>query len=321
MRVTTAGQTQSLITRLQTSAQRFEEAQRRATTGLRVEKMSDDPTAGTAIMQAAGGLRGVTQYTRNVARVTASLDAEDSALQQVTDLLTRAKELGVASNSATVGAEGRAAAAAEVRQLFAQAVSLGNTKLGDEYLFGGLTNDGRPPFDPDAASFVPTDPPPAGSPPGTPGTPRFPRGTRSVEAGAGGQRVTGPHDGTVIFLGTGPGGAPDASTGVLPALQRLADALAGGDQTAVGAALGEVDTAFAGLQGRVGEVGARQNQADTVHNALAALELTLTEQKSDLSEVDAERAITEMLARQTAYQAAMLASSKVMGMSLTDYLR
>jgi flagellin-like hook-associated protein FlgL len=34
-----------------------------------------------------------------------------------------------------------------------------------------------------------------------------------------------------------------------------------------------------------------------------------------------EQAITEMMQRQMAYQAAMLASSKVMGLSLADYIR
>jgi flagellar assembly factor FliW len=60
-------------------------------------------------------------------------------------------------------------------------------------------------------------------------------------------------------------------------------------------------------------VGARQNQADTIKTGLQAIEATLTQQKSDLSELDAERAITEMLARQTAYQSAMLASSRSWG--------
>jgi Arc/MetJ-type ribon-helix-helix transcriptional regulator len=46
-------------------------------------------------------------------------------------------------------------------------------------------------------------------------------------------------------------------------------------------------------------VGARQNQAEVVRTGLQALESTLTQQKADLSELDAERAITEMLARQT----------------------
>ena len=321
MRVTTAAQTHAIIARLQSSSQRLEQAQQRATTGLRVERMSDDPTAGATIMQASGGLRGVTQYTRNVERVTASLDAEDSALQQITDLLARAKELGIASGTANADANARAAAAAEVRQLLGQAVAVGNTKVGDDFLFGGLTNDGRAPFDLAGAAFVPTDPPPAGAAAGTPATPRYPLGTRAVEAGAGGQRILGAHDGTTVFLGRTAAGTPDPATGVLPAIKQLADALAANDLSGIATALTAVDSAFTGVQAQVGEIGARQNQADAVKGGLTALGATLSQQKSDLSEVDAEQAITEMLARQTAYQAAMLASSKVMVMSLTDYLR
>jgi flagellar hook-associated protein 3 FlgL len=321
MRVTTAGQTQAIIARLQASSQALERAQQRAASGKRIERMSDDPTAGTSVMQAASGIRGIAQYTRNVDRVTASLDAEDSALQQLTDLLGRVKELGVAANSANSDAAARTAAAAEVGALFRQAVSIANTKVGGDYLFGGLNGDGRAPFDAAAGTFVPADPPPAGSPPGTPDVPRYPAGTRVVEVGAGGQRLQGPHDGTSVFLGRLADGTPDPTTGVLPALRALEAAMRAPDTAQMGAALTALDAAFAAVQANVGEIGARQNTADTVKAGLQALDATLTQQKSDLSEVDAERAITEMLARQTAYQAAMLASSKVMGMSLTDYLR
>lgn len=320
MRVTTAGQTQTIITRLLDSQRRLAEAQQRATSGLRVEKMSDDPTAGSTIMRAGAGLRGIQQYTRNVEGAGAALDAEDSALQQLSALMDRAKELGVGANSATADAAARAAAGVEVRELLKQAIAVGNTKVGDEYLFGGLTSDGREPFDPTATDFVPTDPPPAGSPAGTPATPRFPDGQRVIEVGAGGQRVAGAHDGTTVFLGRA-GGAPTASAGLLPALKQLSDALAAGDQAAVAPALTALDAASAGLQATVGEVGARQNTVDSVKTGLSALGATLSRQKSDLSEVDAEQAITEMLSRQTAYQAAMLASSKVMGLSLVEYLR
>lgn len=320
MRVTTAGQTQTIIARLQTSQQRLAEAQQRATSGLRVEKMSDDPTAGSGIMQAGGGLRGITQYTRNAQRAGAALDAEDTALQQLSDLMARAKELGIGANSATASAASRATSGAEVGALLKQAIAVGNTKVGDDYLFGGTTNDGRPPFDPAGASFVPTDPPPAGSAAGTPATPRFPDGTRVVEVGAGGQQVAGAHDGTTVFLGR-TAGAPTASAGLLPALKQLADALTGSDPAAIAPALTAIDAASTGLQATVGELGARQNTVDAVKSSLTALDATLTRQKSDLGAVDAEQAITEMLSRQTAYQAAMLASSKVMGLSLVEYLR
>ena len=63
------------------------------------------------------------------------------------------------------------------------------------------------------------------------------------------------------------------------------------------------------------------NQLEITGANLAALDVTLTTFKSDLQEVDFERAVTELVGRQTAFQAAMLATSKVMGMNLTDYLR
>lgn len=315
MRVTTAGQTQAIIARLLDSQSKLAQAQDRATTGLKVSKMSDDPTSASTIVRDSAALRGVTQYTRNAQGVSASLDAEDSALQQLNDLLTRAKEVGVEVNTSTANATARSAAAAEVQQLLTQAVSVANTKVGNDYLFGGTNSDGRPPFDASATTFVPSDTAAGGA-----AVPRYPTGVRPIDVGAGGQTLDGAHDGTSVFLGY-TNGAPDAARGVLPALRQLAQALDGADLAQIAPALATLSDAFDGLQVRVGELGARQNQTDAVTTGLSALQSTLTQQKSGLSEVDMEQAITEMLARQTAYQSAMLASSKVMGLSLTEYLR
>jgi len=312
MRVTTAGQTQAIIARLLDSQSKLAQAQDRATTGLKVSKMSDDPMSASTIVRDSAALRGVTQYTRNAQGVSASLDAEDSALQQLNDLLTRAKEVGVEANTSTANATARSAAAAEVQQLLTQAVSVANTKVGNDYLFGGTNSDGRPPFDASATTFVPSDTAAGGA-----AVPRYPTGVRPIDVGAGGQTLDGAHDGTSVFLGY-TNGAPDAARGVLPALRQLAQAL---DPAQIAPALATLSDAFDGLQVRVGELGARQNQTDAVTTGLSALQSTLTQQKSGLSEVDMEQAITEMLARQTAYQSAMLASSKVMGLSLTEYLR
>jgi flagellin-like hook-associated protein FlgL len=47
----------------------------------------------------------------------------------------------------------------------------------------------------------------------------------------------------------------------------------------------------------------------------------VTNFKSNLEDVDYETAITQLMSRQNAYQAAMMATSKVIGLTLTDYLR
>lgn len=304
MRVTNSLVTRSLSTRLLENQRLLAEAQERVATGKRVRKMSDDPTAGSAIMQAGGQLRAIEQYRRNVRAVGSRIDAEETALDQVTQLLTRAKELGVGQIGATANADTRRAAAQEVEQLLAQALQLGNQRFGDEYLFGGANAQGRLPFDPaqtgTAPRFVPL----------VAGVPAPPQGVRQVEVGAG-QVISGPHDGETVFI----------DTGVFDALQDLADGLAADDTAVITGAMQDLEVAFGGVQTLVGEVGARQNQVETLNAQLDALEQNLEVYASDLSEVDMEKAITEMVARQTAYQAAMLASSRVMGLSLTEYLR
>lgn len=322
MRVTNSLVTRSLTNRLLDSQRLLAEAQERVASGKRVRKMSDDPTAGSAIMQASGSLRAIAQYQRNVQGVVARLDGEDAALGQLTDMMTRAKELAAATVGATVGAPGRRAAALEVRGLLSQALMVGNTRIGGEYLFGGTNNDGRAPFTPSTTLpdgtrvFVQTDVPPAPDPlpdppppPAAP-VPRPPTGERLIEISAG-ATMRGAHDGRTVFL----------DTGMLAALEDLAIAMENDRPADMRVAMGALDGAFDSVQALLGDVGARQNQVDTVLGGLAALEGTLTEEKSSLSEVEMEAAITEMLQRQTAYQAAMMASSKVLGLSLTDYIR
>jgi flagellar hook-associated protein 3 FlgL len=311
MRVTNSMVTRGLTARMMENQRLLAEAQERVATGKRVRKMSDDPTAGSSIMQSSGQLRALEQYKRNVGAVGARLDAEESALDQLTQLLTRAKELAVGQYGDTANADTRRAAGAEVKQLLLQAIAIGNQRFGDDPLFGGTNAAGADPFDPAQTTvdpvFVALDP--AAVPPDAPAA-RVPVGRLEVEVGAG-QRMPGPHDGKTVFV----------DSRLLEGLRDLQLSLETNDRSLMADAMGTLDGSFREVQTLVGEVGARQNQVDMVQGSLAALEETYAARRSDLAEVDMERAIAEMIGRQTAYQAAMLASSRVMGMSLTDYLR
>ncbi|AHG87711.1 flagellin domain protein [Gemmatirosa kalamazoonensis] len=306
MRITNALVTHGLISQLTGASARLTEAQERVTTGLRVQKMSDDPAAAATIMQTSSALRSLGQFRTNVQRASAEVTAEDSALGQLGDVLMRAKELAFAQQGVNANATTRAAAAAEVQQLIGQVVSIGNTKFGDSYIFGGMNSTNVAPFDASQTTQTPNYVAiPAGA-----ATPRIPQGMRSMETESG-QPMTGAHDGDTVFL----------QTGVLSSLQDLYAGLTANSGSAVTTSLGELDGAFNAVQALVGDVGARQNRLDAMAAHLDAYEQNLQGTKSSLSEVDMEEAITEMVARQTAYQAAMQASSRVMGLSLTDYLR
>jgi flagellar hook-associated protein 3 FlgL len=60
---------------------------------------------------------------------------------------------------------------------------------------------------------------------------------------------------------------------------------------------------------------------DSAAENITAYKTNVTTFKSNLEEVDIETAVTELTQRQMAYQAAMLSTSKVMSLTLTDYLR
>jgi len=278
---------------IQSNLRKIATAQQQASTGLRITKASDDATGAAEVMRSQSSLRTVDQYRRNMQVATGRLTAEEEVLRQVGEALTRAKEIGLAYSSGVSGAGANEAAKAEANNLLEFAVGLGNTRFADTYLFGGNRAD-APPLDASAPGFAATTP----------------TGELKTEI-APGQLIGTSHNADEIFL----------QTGTLQALKKLSDALGAGDGAATQSAMGEIDAAFDGIQSLVSDVGARMNRVDLTAAGIDQLEVNLRTYQSDIQEVDLEKAFTELVGRQTAYQAALLATSRVMGMTLTDYLR
>jgi flagellar hook-associated protein 3 FlgL len=295
MRITNQMIVQRQLEGLETNIAAIDKAQTQVSSGKRLTAASDDPVAAGQIMTSDGALRAIAQYRSNVTRAADRVSTEDSVLQQLSDLLTRAREVSVQQASSTASPETRAAAQAEVKGLLASAVQLGNTKFGDEFLFGG-----------DAASTAPF----AVTGSGTSYTSNAPAGQRTIRV-ADGQTMAITHDGTQVFV----------ATGALDGLKNLASALGSNDVAGINSAATQVTSSFDSVQSVVGDVGSRANQLDMTKSHLDTYELTVKTAKSNLEDVDAATAITELTSRQTAYQAALLAISKSTGLTLTDYLR
>ena len=113
MRISNSQLQQRVLENLQRNLSSFAQAQNQVSTGKRFERLSEDPLAGSQVMTADRGLRGIEQYRRNSAAARTRTDAEESALSQITDLLTRAKELALQEGSATSTPDSRTATKAE----------------------------------------------------------------------------------------------------------------------------------------------------------------------------------------------------------------
>lgn len=280
----------------------LQKAQEQLTLGKRLTAASDDPAAATQIMASGSSLRSLEQYRTNVQRATSRVSMEDSVLSQITDLLSRAKELGVSQATDTATDSTRAVANQEVGQIFQQIVSLANTKFWNEYLFGGDQSMTQP-FSATGNSGATLDYSTTGA-----------TGQRSVAIGEGRSYVA-THDGKQVF----------ADTGVLSAVRDLSRALDPSSpsygKTAIASAMTSIDGALNSVQTLVGDTGARANALSSAGQNLDALKVNLTTFKSNIEDVDMESAMTELTSRQLAYQAALVATSKVDSLNLTDYLR
>ena len=293
MRITNGIIQRTALANLQLNMRGMLDSQQTATTGKRIRVASDDPIGASQVMQADGSLRALDQYKRNIGHATARVGAEEAALDSLTQLLERAKELGVSQAGSNANASTRLTTKAEVDQLIAAAVQTGNQQIEGEYLFGGVQSatapfqSGTPPF-----SAVP------------------PTGSRKAEISQA-QFLSTNHNGTEVFL----------DSNVLSALNDLSTALGANDQTGIQTALGALDGAHDAVQNLIGDIGARSSQLEVTSSNLVALDAQLRTFKGALEDADMEKAVTELVSRQNTYQAAMLATSRVMSLNLADYLQ
>lgn len=293
MRITNNITTRNALNTLQQSLRKVDEAQRRASSGLRVEKASDDPSASAAIVKSGSSLRAIEQYERNINAANSRLAVEEQALGGITQLLERAKELAISQGTATASAATRLTAKAEIDQLALAAIQIGNQQHDGEFLFGGDQSNTAPLSGP--------LPPFSAAPP---------TGNRTAEV-ASALRIKAGHNATEVFL----------TSDVLNAFHELSTALGADDVPGILSSINTIDTAHANVQVMIGETGAQVAQLDVTTANLRALDTSLRTFKSNLEDADLEQAVTELVSRQTAYQAAMLSTSRIMGMSLADYLR
>lgn len=131
---------------LQKNRSDLADLQNQASTQKRVNKPSDDPLAATRVLGARTNINADNQFIKNINQAKTFLEFSDQSLGEMTEVLTRAKELAIGqSTDAGANATTRTVTATEVAQLFNQTVQVGNRKLGDRFLFGGYKTT-TPPF-------------------------------------------------------------------------------------------------------------------------------------------------------------------------------
>jgi flagellar hook-associated protein 3 FlgL len=290
MRITHGMVQENLLRNISSDFSRLAQVQRQVATGKRIHTVSDDPVSALQTMRAASGMRAVEQHRRNGSSVRARLDAEESVLTQMTDLLARGRELAALSATSTTSAQSMAGIKAEVEAILEQVIQMGNTTVNGEFIFAGHQTH-VPAFQSD-------------------GTYDGDAGTHEAQIGTA-YRIQSNHTGDELLV----------SSNVISGLEALRDALDGSDNSAAANSLNDLDTAFSNVQTLLAEVGSRIRQLDVAAQNLDALDTSLTATRQAAEEIDLEDAVVKLFGLQTTLQAALASTAKVLSTNLTEYIR
>lgn len=119
--------------------------QNQAATQRRINKPSDDPLATTRVLASRTEEKTNAQFVKNIHQAKSFLEFTDQSLNEMTELLVRAKELAISqSNDASANAQSRQMTAKEIEQIYSQGIQIANRKLGERYIFSGFKTQTKP---------------------------------------------------------------------------------------------------------------------------------------------------------------------------------
>jgi flagellar hook-associated protein 3 FlgL len=264
-------------------------------TGKRISDLSDDPVGLTQVLTLKSALSNIGQLRRNIDLGKSWLAASESALGQVQDLVSEAKALCVEMATATTGAAQRASAAETVSNMREEIVSLANSDVNGRYIFAGLKTDAAP-FDQSGIYQGDNNP--------------F---TLVIDRNAAVQIGS---DGEAVFQPSGAGSDDD----IFQTFTELKDALTNNEVSGIQAAIGKLNAHFDHLSTKISDAGSKIIRMETKEEILQDLKIANTERMSHIEDADMAEAIIDLNEREVAYQAALASSSKVVELSLVDYL-
>lgn len=298
--------------------------QKQNATQKRINTPSDDPVGNAKLMTIRNETLDNKQFESNANLARTFLNYTDSSLEEVTNLMSRAKELAIGqASSAANGPESRIMVAEEIKHIQQEVAAISNRKLGDRYVFSGYKTNTQP-FD-DEGNYHGDD------------------GKIMVEVQKDvfvGMNLPGRD----VFHGLpnekekAQALAPDSALQVSPELameQKSAraqeDIFRTLETLRVGLMTNDVDTIRSTLEplGKISDriitaraqVGARLSGIENAENSMQKANGFNAELQSNIEDADIIQVVSDMAREETVLRASLQASNKLIQPTLLDFLR
>lgn len=299
----TQGMMHSQLTRnINNNLKTMSDLQNVSSSGLKLNKASDDPVGITYSLRYRSELAANTQYQKNADQALSWMDFTDTVIGQAGDIMQRVKELTTNAATGTNPQEALDAIQSELVELKSQLVDIANSKMNGKYIFNGENFD-QIPYDTTDSAFdakgVGTD-------------------TGNVKYALGANVTIG-----ISLTGNQVFGAADSagtSNNVFAVLDRITTAIAAGDYSAISAEIPNVEDSYDLMLNARAQIGAKVNRVELMQSRLSDFELSLTDMQSKVEDADLEQVLIDSTTAQTIYEASLSVGAKVISRSLVDFL-
>jgi len=301
VRITNSQLRDESLRQIQANLDRLSDLQRQVATGKRFTRVEEDPLGATVVMRAERGKRAIDQFAKNGTNAQVRLGAEEAVVKQVTDLLRQGRDfaLSFAKGDPPYTASQvsqRQLAADQLDRLIEEAIAFGNTKIGNEYILAGERST-TPPFE------------------STPGP------TLGAYLGGTAARRVAIADGVTVA----PNHTGDQYLGPaiaqLIALRDAVDPANGQTESQVQVQVSAVFDAGQDLLLSLAQTGMVGNQLAATLKANTVVKNDLETQRATAQDIPLEESVTKLLALQTTIEASYNATSRLLNLTITDYLR
>lgn len=305
MRVTSNMMSATLLNNLNRNSAKMNNTQFQMSTGMKINRPSDDPTGMTYSLRYRQEIASNEQYQRNVDSAVSWLDFNDKMLSEVDSISQRLRELTVQAANGTNPASAHDSIRQEVLQLKDQLVDIANSKLNGKYIFNGEAYDQKPydftkgadgTADTSNVRALVTD-----------------SGKVSYAVGAGVQMSINT-TGNEVFGG-------DQENNLFAIINSLDVALKDGNLKDISSQLGLLDQRTEIISSVHAEIGAKTNRIELMQTRLGDLETNLTELQSKTEDADYSELLIKSKIEENIYNASLSVGSKIITMSLVDFMR
>jgi flagellar hook-associated protein 3 FlgL len=305
MRIATNASSEAMLRQIQALSSDQAKLQLQVGTGRRISDPSDDPAAVGRVLSLQAERSRATQYGENATRALTLTQSSYSALKGLKKISDRAGEVATLGVS-TMGKDARDAYAAEIDQLIEQALQYANTRSGNDFVFAGTAFKAGPTQE---TPFVET----------RTGTKisSVAYGTDPAYSESFTVRLSDATEVAPLTSGATNQGIED----FLNSMIELRDALSADDTAGISSAQTKLVAGEDLLITAMAEMGGMQSRIEAAKSQHSQHIAEVESLISDESSVDLPTTIVKLTQTQTAYQAALASTTKIMNLSLLDYIQ